>query len=154
MVLLTLFACASEPELAPNVFGERAVDEVDENVARLRALQVFEVEGVVTAEQAAAKCGPYEPMEEATPTQKQAMRLASLADSAELSLILQQSDDLIPADDACDRIDENLDALDALDIVFVGDLVFDDTLTDDALTYDVCTKADQLDVIVQRTDWL
>jgi uncharacterized membrane protein len=93
-------------------------------------------------------------MEEATPTQKQAMRLASLADSAELSLILQQSDDLIPADDACDRIDENLDALDALDIVFVGDLVFDDTLTDDALTYDVCTKADQLDVIVQRTDWL
>jgi hypothetical protein len=99
------------------------VDQIDLNLARLEALEIFEVgELIVDVPAEAYNCyGPCPGFEnaEADAIELSAQRLADFADLAE-NAAAQPTSDLV-CDDATN--DANLDALDALGIVQVGDLM-------------------------------
>jgi hypothetical protein len=104
-----------------------AVDQIDANLARLEALEVFEVGAlIVDVPEEAYNCyGPCPGFEtaEADALAASAQRLANLADIAEAAAVLPiEGNDCNPT-----TIDENLDALQALGIVTVGDLTMGDS---------------------------
>ena len=97
-----------------------AVDSIDENLERLRALGVFEVRDLIVERPAEAAncyglpCGDSAPAPAALTT-RAALRLASLADVAEGAFGSAY------APTRCiERVDQNLQALRALEIVEVG----------------------------------
>jgi hypothetical protein len=102
--------------------AQQAVAQIDQNLARLQALDVFQVGQLVVAEPASAgSCyGPCPGAAEAIAAakSKSAVRLAELADAAETAVAS-------PASAACEQssIDANLAALSALQIVGVNGLV-------------------------------
>jgi hypothetical protein len=112
---------ASDPRAATTDPAE-ALAEVDQNLARLRALQVFEVGGLlVDMPKEATNCyGPCPGSEKLIEEAKRdaALRLANLTAAAETAV-------KTPAEDACAQatIDANLAALAALSIVGVDGLV-------------------------------
>jgi hypothetical protein len=102
--------------------AQQAVAQVDQNLARLQALDVFQV-GQLVVEQPASASSCYGPCPGADAAiaaakAKAAVRLAELADKAESAVVT-------PVPGACDQtsIDANLAALSALHIVGVDGMV-------------------------------
>jgi hypothetical protein len=113
------------PETLPELSDveAQALENIDANLERLDALEVFEVgELIIDVPAGAYNCyGPCPGFEtaEADAEVESALRLAAMADAAEASVI----DWTIPNMCESEVIEANLEALEALDIVDVGDLL-------------------------------
>ncbi|MFZ5478622.1 MAG: hypothetical protein ACOZNI_17760 [Myxococcota bacterium] len=123
MLLFTLAGCpASPPAAYEAVDPAEAVAAIDENLARLEALEIVEVGALVNeeAEQAWScygECPGYSEEKVAAEEERQAVRLAVLADVAEGA-----AEGETVADDAAD-VEANLARLRALEIVEIGELI-------------------------------